>query len=101
MIALAQTVPPQLASALPLLREGDGPKLCRRFCRMFGRPAPGTPHGPEMARLRIPHRMRLKDGPYLCVCWCSSFAQCQPLIIRRPHSRGRVAATPIREEYLQ
>ena len=92
--------PPRLTTALPLIREGDGPDLCRRFCRMFGAPSPGTRHGPARSP-RIPHRLWLKDGPYLCVCHCRSFAEHKPIKIRRPRLRGMKAALGVLEETRQ
>lgn len=93
--------PPRLRSALPLQPQGDGLLLCTRFCRMFGRPEPGTRHGPPTAQVRIPLRLRLKDGPYLCVCQCRGFAARRPLTIRRPRWRGFADALRRSKEVLQ
>ena len=90
--------PPRLTSAIPLLREGDGPTLCRRFCRRFGAPKPGTRQGPGRPLGRMPDRVWLKDGPYLCVCVCGGFAQRKPIKIRRPRVRGQMAARRLSTE---
>ncbi|MEM7744245.1 MAG: hypothetical protein AAF409_11095 [Pseudomonadota bacterium] len=98
---VTQDLPPKLTTALPVTREGDGPELCRRFCRMFGRPHADTRHGPEGTRSRIPNRVRLKDGPYFCVCQCRGFAARKPVVIMRPRHRSFHAALLSSKETLQ
>ena len=78
---------PKVHSALPFVPNSEGRALCDRFCRLFGRPPDGQRHGPRRA-LRIPHRLRLKDGPYLCLMLCKSFAKTKPVKISRPRIRA-------------
>ena len=94
--------PPPVHSALPLRPEGDGPDLCQRFCRRFGRPAANAARAPKgRTPARFPARMWLKDGPYFCVCFCTGFAQRKPVLIRRPRWRGSRAALRQSKETLQ
>lgn len=80
---------PRLISALPLMRQGDGARLCRQFCSLYAT---------KSSAHRIPAHLRLKDGPHLCVCHCAGFAEQKPVTIHRPRARGRTIARHLAKE---
>ena len=82
----------RLITALPLTRRGDGPGFCRQFCALYDR---------VIGRNRIPAHVRLKDGPYLCICHCKGFAAQNPTKIYRPRRRGRQIAKYLAKEAVQ
>jgi len=92
---------PRPAPVMPPFRAGDGPDLCRRSRRIFGRPGPGGRHGPEDIDLRIPPGLRLKGGPDVRARQRGGFAARRPVTIRRPRTRGHRAALGISKEALQ
>ena len=75
----------------------DGLKICRRFCRIYGRPLVGERHGPPVIS-RMLEAPYLSEGSELCAARCKSFTKALPVTVSRPRARGRrIAALAARE----